>query len=49
MVWQNTFTILGLTGDNMIEKHYQTRNKLVYGCPFEKIYIIHMDGPESWI
>ena len=36
MAGQNTFQILLLSDANMMGEHYETRMKMLYGCPFEK-------------
>ena len=39
MAGQNTFQILLLNDANMIREHQETRIKMLYGCPFEKIHL----------
>ena len=41
MAGQNTFQILFSNDANMIGEHYETRMKMLYGCPFEKITFLH--------
>ena len=38
MAGQNTFQILLLNDANMIGENQETRMKMLYGCPFEKIH-----------
>ena len=40
MARQNRLPILLLNDANMIVVHYDTRMKMLYGCPFEKIHFL---------
>jgi hypothetical protein len=40
MAGQNTFQILLLNDANIIGEHQETRMKMLYGCPFEKIHFL---------